>query len=125
MPWIDQERCTGCGTCGDECVAGVISIYEDVASINDRECIRCGVCHDVCPNEAVRHDSEKIPQEVEANVSSVKQLLGHAYYANDKKKQRGLIRRMERYHIKNKQVAEQTLERLKALVNGLPAGRAE
>jgi ferredoxin len=96
-----------------------------VASINDRECIRCGVCHSVCPNGAVRHDSEQIPREVEANVSYVKHLLGHAYYANDKKKQTGLIRRMERYYIKNKHVAEKTIQRLKVLVNEVPVGGAE
>ena len=115
MPWIDQEKCTGCGTCLDECVVGAISMHGGVASINDRECIRCGVCHDVCPNEAVRHDSEQIPREVEANLSWVTQLLGHPYYADDREKQSGLVQRMERYYIKNKRVAEQTIERLRAL----------
>jgi ferredoxin len=125
MPWIDEEMCTGCETCIDECFVGAISMCGRAASINDRKCIRCGVCHDVCPNEAVRHDSELIPREVEANVSYVKHLLGHAYYANDKKKQTGLIRRMERYYTKNRRVAEQTIERLKVLVNEVPVCRAE
>jgi ferredoxin len=125
MPWIDEEMCTGCETCVDECVVGAISVRGRVASINDSECIRCGVCHGVCPNGAVRHDSEQIPREVEANVSYVQHLLGHAYYANDKKKQTGLIRRMERYYIKNKQVAEQTIQRLKVLVNQVPVGGTE
>ena len=125
MPWIDEEMCTGCETCVDECVVGAISVRGHVASINDRECIRCGVCHGVCPDGAVRHDSELIPPEVQANVSYVRRLLGHAYYANDRKKQAGLIKRMERYYIKNKQVAEQTIQRLKVLASEVPIGGAE
>jgi len=117
--------CTGCETCVDECVVGAISMRGRVAWINDEACIRCGICHGICPNEAVRHDSEQIPREVEANVSYVQHLLGHAYYANDKKKQTGLIRRMERYYIKNKQVAEQTIQRLKVLAGKVPVGGAE
>ena len=62
MPWIDKNKCTGCGLCVRECPVNAIIIKEGKAEIDMDKCIRCGKCHDVCPQEAVRHDSEKIPQ---------------------------------------------------------------
>jgi ferredoxin len=125
MPWIDHELCTGCGICVDDCVVGAIYMDGNFALINERECIRCGICHDACPNGAVRHDSEQIPQEVEANLSWVRALLGHAYYANDREKQRAFIDRMKRHHMKNKRVAEKTIEGLQALANEFSAEATE
>ena len=54
-----------CGTCVDECYVGTISMEDDIAFIDEDNYIRCGVCHDVCPEDAVRHDRERIPEEVE------------------------------------------------------------
>jgi ferredoxin len=112
MPWVNREMCSGCETCVDECTVGAITMDENVAVIDEKTCIRCGVCHDVCPEDAVRHDSERIPDEVESNLRWVKEILENDYYSNDKEKQKGLIKRMERYFAKNKKVAEITIERL-------------
>jgi len=117
MPWINREMCTGCEVCIDECSIGAISMDEDVAVIEESECIRCGICHNVCPSDAVRHDSERIPQEVEANLAWVKTLLEHEYYSNDEKKQRALIKRLHRHFAKNRKVVENTIERLGSLLN--------
>ena len=112
MPWINKELCTGCQTCVDECSVGAISMEEDIAFIKEDECIRCGVCHDVCPEDAVRHDGERIPEEVQANLVWAKKLLVHEYYSNDKTKQKQLIERLQRFFTKNKKVAEKTIEQL-------------
>jgi len=117
MPWISEKMCTGCQICVNECCVGAISLDEGVAFIYESKCIRCGVCHDVCQNDAVRHDGERIPEEVESNLAWVKQILGNDYYLNDREKQKELIKRMERYFAKNKKVAEQTIERIRALQN--------
>jgi ferredoxin len=117
MPWINKELCTGCQTCIDECSAGAICMEKDIAFIKEDECIRCGVCHDVCPEDAVRHDSERIPEEVQSNLAYAKKLLTHEYYSNDKTKQKQLIGRLERFFTKNKKVAEKTIEQLGILKN--------
>jgi len=90
---------------------GAISLVEEIAGINDEECIRCGRCHDACPNEAVRHDGEKIPEEIEANLEWTRRLLSH--YATPEEK-RGLVERMKRYFAKQRKVAEQTVQKLES-----------
>ena len=112
MPWINNELCTGCQTCIDECSVGAISMEEDIAVIKEDECIRCGVCHDVCPEDAVRHDGERIPEEVQSNLAYARKLLTHEYYSNDRTKQKQLIGRLQRLFTKNKKVAEKTIEQL-------------
>jgi len=115
MPWINKDMCTGCQICVNECSADAISIEDGAAVINQSKCIRCGVCHDVCPSDAVRHDGEKIPEEVKSNLNWVEQLLKHEYYSNDKQKQKQLLERLQRYFAKNKKVTEQTIANLKIL----------
>ena len=109
--------CTGCQICVDECSAGAISMDEGIAFIDESKCIRCGVCHNVCSSDAVRHDGERVPEEVESNLAWAKKLLKHEYYSNDKKKQKDLIERLQRYFTKNKKVMKITIERLENLQN--------
>jgi len=112
MPWVNDEMCVGCGVCVEECPVSAISMIDETACINDEECIRCGRCHDVCAEEAVRHDSERIPKEIEANLAWTRRLLEHFDTAEEK---RALIERMQRYFMKEKKVAEQTIDRLSAI----------
>jgi Fe-S-cluster-containing hydrogenase component 2 len=115
MPWINKEMCIGCQRCVNECSVGAISMEQGVAVINQEECIRCGVCHTVCSSDAVRHDGERIPEEVEANLAWAKTLLEHKYYSSDEKKQKQLIERLQRYFTKNEKVMKTTIEHLKNL----------
>ncbi len=76
MPWINEEMCTGCGICIEECPVDAISMEDSgFAKINMDECIRCGTCHDICPQEAARHDSEKAPEKIQENVKTAERLL--------------------------------------------------
>lgn len=115
MPWINKEMCTGCQTCINECTVGAISMEADAAVIKQDECIRCGVCHDVCPVDAIRHDGEKVAEEVQANLTWAKKFLTHDYYLNDTKKQKELLGRLQRFFTKNIKVAEKTIEKLKSM----------
>jgi len=113
MPWIRPDDCVACGVCIQECPVSAISMNESAAVIDEKACIRCGRCHDVCPAEAVRHDSERITEEVEANVVWTKNLLRHFKSADEK---RGLIERMKRHFNKERKVAEQSIIRLDHLL---------
>jgi len=123
MPWVDQQKCTSCGTCVQACPVGAIVLDEqDLATIHDAECIRCGRCHDVCPVEAVRHDSERIPLEVEANLQWVRGLLDHFDTPDE---QRGFINRIQRHFTKERKVTERTLAAIDGLDDDIAAGLDE
>jgi len=112
MPWVNQEMCTGCGTCVEECPVTAIAMFDDRAKIDNDECIRCGTCHDICPEEAVRHDGERIPQEVEENVAWVNRLLEHYHTAEERQQ---FLERIMRHFGKQKKVAGETIARVEAL----------
>jgi len=118
MPWIDKNKCVGCGICVEECPVDAILMENEVAEINMNDCIRCGKCHDVCPEEAVRHDSEKIPDEVKANVEKTKNFMDACakYLGNVEEKQKCLNRMIKHFN-QDKIVAEKTIEELEALRN--------
>jgi ferredoxin len=116
MPWVKEEDCIGCGECVEKCPVGTISMENEVAVIDMENCIRCGTCHDVCSEGAVRHDSEKIPEEVEANIKKTEGFMNACarYLENPDEKQK-CLNRMIKHFMKEKTVAEKTLERLNKL----------
>jgi Fe-S-cluster-containing hydrogenase component 2 len=120
MPWVDKDKCSGCGTCVEECPVDAILMVNEVAEINMDDCIRCGTCHDVCPEEAVRHDSEKIPDKVKANVIETKKFMDAcAKYLGDAKEGQKCLNRVIRHFNQDKTVAEKTIEQLESLRNQL------
>lgn len=116
MPWVDDNRCTGCGVCVEECPVGAIVMEESKAEIKMENCIRCGVCHGVCVSEAVRHDSEKIPESVEMNIEMTKGFMEDCakYLGGEEEKDKCLMRMMKHFN-KEKVIAEKTLECLRGL----------
>lgn len=116
MPWIKEEDCNYCGTCAEECPADAILIGNDKALIIMDNCIRCGTCHSVCPEGAVRHDSEKIPELVEANITMTKKYMDLcASYLGSNKEKEKCLQRMKKHFNKEKIVAEKTIEMLETL----------
>ncbi|MFX1326736.1 MAG: 4Fe-4S binding protein [Promethearchaeota archaeon] len=94
--FIDQKKCTGCGTCAQECI--VIAANEFDLGMKKRKavyipfpqavpgkytidmdhCIKCGVCAEVCPVEAVDYDDE--PEYVDFKVGSIILSTGYDLY---------------------------------------------
>jgi nitroreductase/NAD-dependent dihydropyrimidine dehydrogenase PreA subunit len=52
MVTIDNNKCSGCGLCAEDCVFGSLKLAEHKAVL-DGACIRCGHCVAVCPEGAV------------------------------------------------------------------------
>ena len=51
---VNEEECTGCGSCVEECPAEAITLNDDdIAVIDQDECTECGSCVDACPAEAI------------------------------------------------------------------------
>lgn len=53
---VDKDKCTGCGSCVDECPAEAIKMENDLAVVDNDECTDCGTCIDECPEEALKAD---------------------------------------------------------------------
>jgi len=115
MPWIDENRCVGCAICVEGCPAKAISMKNGKAKINMDKCIRCGKCHDICSQNAVRHDSEKIPQDIEENVKWVKKLIKKYKTKNERQE---FLERIIKHFNKEKIVAEKSLNEIKEISEG-------
>jgi NAD-dependent dihydropyrimidine dehydrogenase PreA subunit len=52
---IDNEKCTGCGTCVDVCPVAVFEMKEE-KSVPTKidECILCRACEVQCPENAIQ-----------------------------------------------------------------------
>ena len=51
---IDQDACTGCGTCVDRCPTEAIKLNDnEEAERDESSCFGCGICVRFCPEEAI------------------------------------------------------------------------
>ena len=74
--YVNMDKCTGCGVCGQKCPVEAIDVFNEglaknkatsvkypqavplVYAINKDYCIGCGVCEGVCKANAVEYDLE-------------------------------------------------------------------
>jgi len=76
---VDDEKCTGCGTCIDVCPAEIIKLIDQKAVIGEG-CLYCGACEEVCEAEAI------IIEEAEAiSPDSLDQYRGVWIFAEQRK----------------------------------------
>jgi Fe-S-cluster-containing hydrogenase component 2 len=50
---VDEEKCTGCETCVEECPVEAIKMVDGIAKVDSELCTDCGTCVDACPVEAI------------------------------------------------------------------------
>jgi len=50
---VDEEKCTGCETCVEECPSEAINMVDGIAKVDSELCIDCGTCVDACPVETI------------------------------------------------------------------------
>jgi ferredoxin len=109
MPWVDEDKCVGCGVCVQQCPTDAISLKDGKAEIDMEKCIRCGRCHEACPQNAVRHDSERIPQRLEENLDEIKELINNFKPLEEKK---AFLGRMLRHYKMEKRIVEGTIKEI-------------
>lgn len=100
MAWISVEDCDGCWICVDECPIHTILMKDEEAEIIMDGWIRCGICHDICPQDAVKHDREKIDENIDLNVERAKESmeLCAKYLGNEKEKIKCLNRMIKHFN---------------------------
>ncbi|HEY6011121.1 MAG TPA: 4Fe-4S binding protein [Nitrospirota bacterium] len=59
--YINENTCSGCGTCLDVCPTEAIKMQGNHAVITV-ECIDCGACPRVCPEGAIRMAQSAVVQ---------------------------------------------------------------
>ncbi|MBI9086930.1 MAG: DUF362 domain-containing protein [Desulfobacterales bacterium] len=53
LPRVDPEKCTGCGTCVDQCPAGALTMVDALPRVDADKCITCFCCQEMCPEQAM------------------------------------------------------------------------
>ena len=60
VPEVDEEKCNGCGKCGQLCQYSAIICLKDKAMTFDQLCHSCGGCMLVCPTGAIMEKPKEI-----------------------------------------------------------------
>lgn len=101
--YIEEDICTGCGTCSDVCPIEIPNYFDEgmgmvkacyipfpqavplVTTIDKDYCIDCKLCDQVCGNGAINHDQE--PEEIELEVGTIIVATGFDPYDPTEKKE--------------------------------------
>jgi heterodisulfide reductase subunit A len=85
--YVDERKCTGCGTCSENCPQEAPNEFDEnigmrkaiympfqqavprVALIDKESCVECGLCDKVCPSGAVNRGQQ--PEEAELEVGAM------------------------------------------------------
>ena len=57
---INNELCSQCGLCAENCPNNIIIINKEEQTISNKECLYCFKCQDVCQFNAISYNKESI-----------------------------------------------------------------
>ncbi|WP_243358828.1 DUF362 domain-containing protein [Fundidesulfovibrio terrae] len=60
-PQADPARCTGCGTCVDQCPAQALELVDGLPVVDAKACIACFCCQEMCPEKAISLKAPSCP----------------------------------------------------------------
>lgn len=52
-PKADKDRCSGCGTCVENCPVSALSMEDALPVVDPERCITCFCCQEICPEKAI------------------------------------------------------------------------
>lgn len=52
-PKADEARCTGCGTCAEQCPVSALVMQSGIPRVDADTCIACFCCQEICPERAM------------------------------------------------------------------------
>ncbi|MEO0069847.1 MAG: DUF362 domain-containing protein [candidate division WOR-3 bacterium] len=68
QPYVDEDKCTSCGTCVDYCPHDAINFIQYIAKIG-RSCTGCGGCLTVCPNGAIKLNWDEASESIQKKMA--------------------------------------------------------
>jgi MinD superfamily P-loop ATPase len=63
VPWIDPDRCDGCGLCLRVCPCGALELQGDKVVARPEVCDYSGLCEMICPRQAIQRPFEIVSVE--------------------------------------------------------------
>ncbi|HOU18451.1 MAG TPA: DUF362 domain-containing protein [Flexilinea sp.] len=72
-PFVDQEKCIGCGKCVKICAWGAPKVTNKKSQIDHDKCVGCGRCIAVCPVDAIE------PEWGQSNIILDRKIAEYAY----------------------------------------------
>jgi MinD superfamily P-loop ATPase len=77
VPWIDEDKCTGCGECCEICHENALARLRDKVLVFPELCSGCGGCSLVCPTGAVREVPRRVGFIGEGSAGAIRFVQGN------------------------------------------------
>ena len=105
-PFVEVERCGGCGKCTMVCPQAAMTVVEGRARLNPEHCVGCGDCIAVCPKGAIGVAAEGLCLSIGGRSGRVLQVGTEAEGLVTEDEVPGIVGRLLDYFRENAQPGE-------------------